>query len=166
MTPPTIRPLSATADRALVDAFFIRIADYIRVERGTDPDAAVTEEFFTDAPPGCDPARSHRLGLFDAGHLMALAEMAPGFPEPDAAYLGFLAVATQARGKGHGQTLLRHVETLARHGGARHLYLAVLEANPRGRAFWEREGFTLALAGRTVTLGGKTQVAHRLVKAL
>ena len=162
----TIRPLDPVTDRATVDAFFHSIADYIRMERDEDPGPEVTQEFFTDAPPGCDPAHSHRLGLFDAGQLMALAEMAPGYPEPDAAYLGFLAVSTAARGKSLGQHLLRHVETLARQGGARTLYLAVLDANFRGRAFWEREGFTLAAANRPVTLGQKTQIAHRLSKPL
>ena len=36
---------------------------------------------------------------------------------------------------------MRHVETLARARHARQLYLAVLDTNPRGRAFWLREGF-------------------------
>ena len=62
-----IRSLDPTADRTLVDAFFAEIADYIEMERGEPPSPAVTEEFFTDTPPGCDPAASLRLGLFDAG---------------------------------------------------------------------------------------------------
>jgi len=46
-----------------------------------------------------------------------------------------------AQGAGHGRTFLAHAETLARKRHAPRLYLAVLDANPRGRAFWEREGF-------------------------
>ena len=44
--------------------------------------------------------------------------------------------------------------------------MAVLDANPKGRAFWEREGFRLRLADREVTIGMKTQIAHRLGKDL
>jgi ribosomal protein S18 acetylase RimI-like enzyme len=161
-----IRSLDPIADRALVDAFFVAIADYIELERGEPPSPKVTEEFFTDTPPGCDPAASMRLGLFDAGQLIAVTETAFGYPEPDSAYIGFLAVSAAARGKGAGSILLRHVETTARARNARHIYLGVLDANPRGRAFWEREGFSLALANRPITLGPKTQIAHRLGKPL
>ena len=161
-----IRPLDPVTDRALVTALLDQTADYIRLERDTDPGPEVVTEFFTDAPPGCDPAQSLRLGLFDAGTLIAIAEMAFGYPEPQDAYLGFMVVSAKARGKGAGHHFLTHLETQARQRKARTLYLAVLDANPRGRAFWEREGFTLALAGCTITLGDKTQTAQRLGKRL
>jgi len=161
-----IRPLHPTTDRALVERFFTAASDYIRLERDEDPGPDVTDEFFSDAPPGCDPATSHRLGLFQADALVALAEMAVGYPEPTDAYLGLMIVHPDARGSGAGAILLTHLETLARAHPARRLFLAVLDANPRGRAFWERQGFTLAQANRPVTLGTKTQLAHRLVKPL
>jgi GNAT superfamily N-acetyltransferase len=162
----TIRPLDPQTDRARVEAFFRASAGYIRLERGTDPGPEVTDEFFTDAPPGCDPAQSLRLGLFDGERLIALAEAGFGFPEPGDAFLGLMIVIPAARGTGAGRRFLRHIEAAARARGARALYLAVLDANPRGRAFWEREGFVLALANRPVTLGTKTQIAHRMVKGL
>jgi GNAT superfamily N-acetyltransferase len=161
-----IRTLHPETDRARVDAFFQAAAEYIRLERDEDPGPAVTDEFFTDAPPGQHPADSHRLGLFRDDHLIAVAEMAFNYPEPGDAYLGLMIVIPSARGTGAGQILLRHLETVARSNGAARIYLAVLDANPRGRAFWERQGFTLALADRPVTLGQKTQIAHRLVKQL
>lgn len=161
-----IRPLVPDTDRALVVAFFDSIADYIRLERDSAPDDEVISEFFNDAPPGCDPAQSLRLGLFEHSDLVALAEMGFGFPEPDNAYLGFLAVSATARGKGLGEILFRHLEAAARARGCRAICLAVLDANPRARAFWERQGFTLAVANRDVTLGQKTQIAHRLRKPL
>jgi ribosomal protein S18 acetylase RimI-like enzyme len=161
-----IRPLSPVSDRATVAAFFDTISDYIHLERDAPPDDEVISEFFTDAPPGCDPAQSLRLGLFEHSTLIAVAEMGFGYPEPDNAYLGFLAVSAPARGKGAGETLLAHLETQARNRGCTSLFLAVLDANPRARAFWERQGFTLAVANREVTLGQKTQIAHRLQKRL
>ncbi|MGB8815495.1 MAG: GNAT family N-acetyltransferase, partial [Paracoccaceae bacterium] len=105
-----IRALDPQADRALVTGFFIEVADYIRLERDADPDAQVTDEFFTDAPPGCDPAASHRLGLFAADRLIGIAEMAPGYPAASDAYLGLMLVSASTRGKGAGVTLLRHLE--------------------------------------------------------
>lgn len=160
-----IRTLDPVTDRAGVDAFFQSAADYIRLERDDAPGPDVTEEFFTDAPPGTDPATSHRVGLF-AGSLIGIAEMSFGYPTATDAYLGLMIIAPAARGSGAGQTLLRHLEAKARSRGAQNLYLGVLAANPRGHTFWERQGFTLALANRPVTLGQKTQPAHRLMKPL
>ena len=160
-----IRRLDPQADRAMVDAFFLASADYVRLERDADPGPEVTEEFFTEAPPGCDPAQSLRLGLFDPG-LIGIAEMAFGYPTALDAFIGLMMIAPAARGKGAGRRLLRHLEQAARARGKQSLFVGVLDANPRGRAFWEREGFSLALANRPVTLGAKTQLAHRMGKSL
>lgn len=168
--PATIRRLDPGADRALVDSFWPEIADYIEIERGARPgpalSAELTEEFFTGAPPGADPADGPRLGLFDDGRLLGIVELAFGFPAPEDAYLGILFLAEAARGRGLGREFLREVERLARARGAPRLYLAVLDANPRGRAFWEREGFRPHEEGRSVTLSGRTQTACRMVKPL
>jgi GNAT superfamily N-acetyltransferase len=161
-----IRTLDPTTDRALVDALFQDTSDYVLIERGEPPGPEVTEEFFTDAPPGCDPGQSLRLGLFDGDGLAAIAECGFGFPEADDAYLGLMIVAPGHRGRGIGARFLRHVEAEARARGCKMLYLAVLEANPRGRAFWEREGFRTILTDRPVTLGAKTQMARRMAKRL
>lgn len=161
-----IRTLDPITDRALVDRFFQTAADYIRLERDEDPGPDVTAEFFTDAPPGCDPAQSLRLGLFAHDQLIAVAETGFGYPGPDDAYLGLMIVSAAARGTGAGPRLLAHIETAARARGCTALYLAVLEANPRGLAFWERMGFATQLTDRPVTLGRKTQMARRMRKTL
>ena len=160
-----IRPLHPQTDRARVDAFFLASAEYIRLERGEDPSPLVTEEYFTDTPPGGDAAASLRLGLFSP-ELIALAEMGFGYPTAQDAYLGLMMVDPQARGTGAGTQLLRHLEQAARDRGMLWMYLAVLDANPRGRAFWQREGFSVTDANGPVTLGPKTQMAHRMGKML
>ncbi|MFC3088358.1 GNAT family N-acetyltransferase [Tabrizicola soli] len=134
-----IRRLSP-ADTDLVAQFYREAPDYwLLAEGALDPDRQA-REFFTDAPPGCDPAQSHRLGLFLDDRLSGVAELSHGFPDPGDAYLGLMILGPWAQGAGHGRRLLAHAEGLARGRGARRLYLAVLDANPRGRAFWLREG--------------------------
>ena len=161
-----IRALDPTADLVLITDFFSAVADYIYLERGEGPGPAVIHEFFTDAPPGCDPAASHRLGLWNAQDLVAIADMSHGYPSPDAAYIGLFLVHHATRGTGAGPILLRHLEALARNGNASALYLAVLDTNPRGRAFWQREGFAPTGTSGEITLGQKSQIAHRLSKKL
>lgn len=159
----TIRPL--TPDEApLVAAFYRAAPDYwLLADRGLDPDRKAAE-FFTDAPPGCDPAHSHRLGLFLEGRLSGVVELSFGFPNPADAYLGLVILGPWAQGQGHGPGILTYCEALARAAGASNLFLAVLDANPRGRAFWQRMGF-----GPTGVRRHDAEVDHwveRLVKPL
>jgi GNAT superfamily N-acetyltransferase len=166
---PVIRPLHPVADRATVAQLFADAADYITLERGEAASPAVTrtDEFFTDGPPGTDPAASLRLGLVGpSGRLLGLADLSFGYPSRGDAYLGLIILAPAARSGGLGQHFMAHIECAARARGAGHLYLAVLDANQRGRAFWRREGFTIRTSFRPVTLGQKTQFASRMGKAL
>jgi GNAT superfamily N-acetyltransferase len=152
------------AEAPRVARFYREAPEYwLLAEGAVDPDRQA-EEFFTDAPPGCDPAKSHRLGLFLNDRLSGVGEVSYGFPEPADAYLGLMLLGPWAQGMGHGKTFLAHAEALARSRGAPRLYLAVLEANPRGRAFWLREGFRETGLSRADPASG--QILHRLVKDL
>lgn len=129
------------SETALVAQFYREAPDYWLLAEGRVDPAHQASEFFTDAPPNCNPDESDRLGLFLQQRLSGVAELSYGFPETSDAYLGLMLLGPWAQGAGHGKTFLAHAETLARKRHAPQLYLAVLDANPRGRAFWEREGF-------------------------
>lgn len=159
-----IRALDPAHDRAAVSTLLTRAQDYYHLWKGHDPGPAEVDEVFTSTPPGCDPAASHRLGLFLNGALEGVAELSFGFPAAGDAYLGLMILAPSARSNGHGATLLAEIETRARATDASHLYLAVLQANPRGAAFWARMGFTATSVSRQDEGTGHT--FHRLVKAL
>lgn len=152
------------SEAPLVGQFYRDAPEYwILAEGSVDPDLKA-QEFFTDAPTSCDPEQSHHLGLFLGTRLSGVVELSYGFPEPTDAYLGLMLIGPWAQSMGHGKAFLKHAETLARSRAARHLYLAVLEANPRGCAFWEREGFTHT--GRRVVDSDTGHCLHRLMKLL
>lgn len=157
-----IRTLHPQADRAAVTDFLAEAADYWLLADGAAPGPRAAEELFTQCPPGCDPSASHRLGLFLDDRLSGLAELSFGFPAPGDAYLGLMILAPRLRGQGHGAAFLAHVETLARAADAPHLFLGVIEANPRGRAFWERHGFRPT----GITRQDDRNLTHRLSKPL
>lgn len=161
-----IRPLDLVTDRAAVVGLYDRAADYVRLESGTAPTPQMVDDFFTDAPPGGDPADGLKLGIFDGGMLAGLADVAFGWPEPRDAYIGSLILGADARGRGLGAALLRHIETAARARHAPRLLLAVLDANPRGRAFWEREGFSVVKTFPPVRIGQCDHIRHRMAKWL
>ena len=154
-----ILPLDPAADRAAILGLLTEARDYYHLWLGRDPVEADVEAMLTDGPPGCDPAASHRLGLWGDG-LEGVAELSFGYPTPEDAYLGLMILAPRARSKGQGAAFLAHIQSLAQ--GCPRLYLAVLEANPRGRAFWERQGFRPT---GVIREDGAHRV-HRLVKDL
>ncbi len=163
---PLVRPLDPIADREAVADLFRRSADYVLLERGEPPGEEVVNEFFTDAVPGSSAAAQLKLGMAENGPLIGLADMGFGYPAAGDAYIGLLQFDAAARGRGLGARFLRHLEAAARAAGARRMFVAVLDANPRGRAFWQREGFTVETEAVPVTLGRRTQGASRLVKPL
>ena len=152
------------SETALVAQFYREAPDYWLMAEGRCDPEAQAQDFFTDAPPNCDPAESDRLGLFLNHRLSGVAEVSYGFPEPSDAYLGLMILGPWAQGAGHGKAFLAHAEGLARKRHAPRLYLAVLDVNPRGRAFWERGGFKGTGLTRKDTITG--HLIERLVKPL
>lgn len=127
---------------ALVALFYRDAPDYWILAEGQCEPTQKAAAFFTDCPPNCNPAQSARLGFFLGDRLSGLAELSFGFPSAGDAYLGLMMLGPWAQGAGHGAAFLAAIEAIARAADAPTLYLAVLDANPRGRAFWQREGFT------------------------
>ncbi len=159
-----IRPLDPLRDRAAVAELLTRAQDYYHLWLGHAPGPTQVEDVFTATPPGCDPAASHRLGLFLSDKLAGVAELSFGFPTASDAYLGLMILAPDARAQGHGAAFLAHIETRARAAQASQICLAVLQANTRGAAFWARMGFAATGLSRHDADTGHT--LHRRVKPL
>lgn len=138
-----LRPLDKTTDRREVARFFERAADYIMLEHGKVPDADAVDNFFDDRPSHIAAEDSLQFGQFEDQKLLGIAGMLFGFPDKTDAYIGLLLFSPEARGRGNGVQLLSHLTSVAQARGARRQLIAVLDANPQGRAFWEREGFVL-----------------------
>ncbi len=160
--PPLIRPLDPIADLTAVEDLYSRAADYWLLADRRAPDRQKAAEYFTDTPPNCDPTASQRLGLFQGGTLVGVAELSFGFPLAEDAYLGLMLLDVTRRGQGFGAFFLAEVQRRA--APSPRLYLAVLQENPRGRAFWERHGFTdTGHSGHDADTG---HTLHRMVKLL
>ncbi len=152
---------------AAVLDFYRRAADYVILETGLEPDMATVEDFFFDHPPGSNLEESFKLGLFTvAGQLIGIGDMGFGFPETTDAYIGLLLIEPSYRGQRAGRILLRELEARARSRDATRLLLAVLDKNPRGRAFWDSEGFEHLVSSKPMESGIKMHVRHRLARRI
>jgi len=164
---PQIRRLAARDDSQAVLGLYERAADFVLLETGSAPSGTTVDQFFSDCPPGGDLAASCKLGMFmPDGELVAIADLAFGYPETDDAYLGLLLFAPQRRGLGLGRIFLEHIEAIAKARNAKRLLIAVLEENVRGRSFWEREGFHLIRSFSGFEIGRKTHTVHRMWRPL
>ena len=135
--------LDPEADHARLMDLARRAVDYVRLESAREPDDAWVYETTRDAPPQVPPEDVLLFGLERAdGTLAGWLGALRGFYAPGEWYVGLLLLDPAARGQGEGARLFGHLREMARAEGARLLRIAVLEANPRGRRFWEREGFT------------------------
>ncbi|MDQ6434028.1 GNAT family N-acetyltransferase [Mesorhizobium sp. LHD-90] len=159
--------MSSREDAPAVREFYDRAADYVSMESGGAPDDRMVEDFFAACPPGSDLAASGKLGVFlDRDGLVAIADMAFGYPEAGDAYIGLLLIDPAHRGKGLGQALVEHLAAMARTENAGRMLVAVLDENVRGRAFWEREGFRLERSFPPAAIRAKTHVRHRMQRPL
>ena len=161
-----IRELEPEADAAAVRRLFDRAADYIDLETGESPSDAHVAEFFAPAPFVTDPADTLKLGLFSGGRLDAIADLAFGFPQREDAFIGLLLIAADRRGHGLGHLFVDHIVDVARARHAPRLFIAVLEANPKARAFWAREGFVQVLTSPPTQMGRRVHIRHRMERRL
>lgn len=159
----TIRALSHTSDRSIVASFFSRAADYVTLETGEPPNSGTIDEFFDERPPNVGVEDALHFGLFEADYMLGLIAFSLGLPEPTDSYIGLLLLAHTARGNGIGPRALAHATSLARARGATRQLIAVLDTNPKGRAFWEREGFLLE---KTFAPTADCHTRHRLIRAI
>ncbi|WP_299374216.1 GNAT family N-acetyltransferase [uncultured Tateyamaria sp.] len=151
-----IVPLTWPTDGDRVLHLCLRARDYIALETGTGPDIAYVEEAMTDAPPIVPPNQIWIWGAQAGGTLTGIATCLKGYYAPDDWYLGLLLLDPAARGRGLGAQMVAHVSDQARADGGTCLRISVLDANPRGRAFWVRQGF----AHEKSTTAGDGQLRH------
>lgn len=160
-SPVVLVALHPVDDFDAVEAVYRGAADYLALESGLAPDAAA-RAFFDDRPPtDCEaPLKFGVLG--EEGGLVAIGDLAFGYPEMEDAYLGLLLLVPTARGGGLGAAIFDGVKRHARARGAARLLLGVLDGNERARLFWERQGFRWVKTSGPHLFGQRLHVVQRL----
>lgn len=160
-----LEPLDRERHLGAVATIYERAADYLGLESGLRPDSAA-DAFFDDRPPAGSDA-PFKFGVSgDDGALVAIGDLAYGYPDPDDAYLGLLLLVPEVRGRGLGETIFREVKRVAGQHGASRLLVGVIDANARARAFWERQGFALTRTSGPHVFGQRQHIVHRFELSL
>jgi GNAT superfamily N-acetyltransferase len=158
-----MRSLSATTDRATVARLFPDAADYVLPEYGRAPDEATMDNYFNERPPNVGAEDAVHIRMFDADSLIGILGVVFGYPDATDSYIGLLLLAPHALGKGVGGHAVAHAATLAKARGSTRQLVAVLDNNPKGRAFWKREGFVLEKSFLPTNDG---YIRHRMMRAI
>lgn len=162
---PNIRPL-IDQDFMLVKNLYFRASDYVMLETGLVISDALVADFFSCCPPSRDLSQSVKLGLFLNGCLVAIADVAFGYPNAQDAYIGLMLVSEEGRGRGFGHMLTERIIVLSRNRGASRLLLCVLDCNVRAQTFWHREGFVITSTLPTTRMGRKIHIRHEMRRSL
>jgi GNAT superfamily N-acetyltransferase len=133
------------------------------LETGAPPDRTTVAGFFDDLAPNGSPDRTAHLGVYEGDQIVGVLAMSYGYPQAADCYIGYLVLAHMVRGQGYGVAALGHATQLAQGCGATRQLVAVLDANPKARAFWEREGFILE---QSFPDTGDGHIRHRLIRSI
>ena len=118
-----------------------RAADYVTLEIGRAPDPAFVFDFFEAAPPGLTRDNLITLGLRHHHRMNGVLCIAEGYEHPTDWWIGLMLIDPAHRRHQIGSNVVKEVIAKARQSGIDMLKLAVLDANPRGRRFWEKHQF-------------------------
>lgn len=142
MAEPVIRSIDPDRDRVAAQDLCDRAADYIILETGNPPKPDYAAKLMVEAPRTLPSRDVFAFGADVDGRLVGIVTCLRNFYADREWYMGLLLLDPAARNAGLGARMARHVFDTAQAQQARCIRVAVLDANPKGRRFWERQGFS------------------------
>ncbi len=129
------------ADAPVLQMLLERCRDYFDLVEGHPPGPETALNELRDRPPECPAENVLCFGLYDGDDMRGVICSLRDYPAVDDWYVGLMVLDPGWRGKGRGAAVYAGFESWAVTRGARKVRLAVVAANPRAAAFWERQGF-------------------------
>ena len=104
-------------------------------------------------PPGVGREDKHYVGFFEDSELIAVMDLIDGYPEQDAAFIGFFMMNRAYQGRQLGSSIIGEAAAYLKSAGKRSIRLAIDKGNPQSTHFWKKNGFRVI---REVDRGGWT----------
>ena len=86
-------------------------------------------------------ARCFLIRLADSGQVVGTTAMAVPHPPAGCPWIGLMLIDARWQGQGIGAEASRLIDAMLAGEGWTEVQLGVLRANPRAKAFWERQGY-------------------------
>jgi GNAT superfamily N-acetyltransferase len=161
-------------DADAVYAFAQANPEYELMATGTLPprDEYVREFFEDKPPPEMTYSELFKLVVLEksaagvAGEVVGLLDVCANLRAKDVWHTGYFHVATRLQGSGVAQALYTALEDWMASQGAQMLRLGVLDANARGKAFWQRNGYQFSHTRKDMPYGPRKHDVHVLLKPI
>ncbi|GIU67284.1 hypothetical protein PsB1_1438 [Candidatus Phycosocius spiralis] len=128
------------------------------------------EEFLTSQPPALFHwTQTHKLIARTHQHpdtIAAVLDVTEDMIAPGVGHISLFQVATALQGSGFAHVLYQALEDWLASRGMDVLRLGVLEGNPRGMAFWTRQGYLKTRERVGTAPSGKTHQSYVMYKPL
>jgi|GEM_PF-3575605 len=158
------------ADRADLMRFCRDNPDYdVLVTGEVSQPEAWAEDFLTELPPGAyHPGPTYKLVVRKPNEatILAILDVTLGLIDPRVGHIGLFQVAGALHGTGLAPALHEALERWMAGRGMEVLRLGVLTTNPRGAAFWARQGYQPIRQRATEMGAGRTVMIDVLYKPL
>ncbi len=109
------------------------------------PPDATRESILQDMiqlPPRTTPEDKFYIGFYDGKELAAVMDLIRGYPERDAAFVGFFMMEASRQGRGEGSAIIEELCSFLHNQGCRYLRLAWVQGNAQSERFWRKNGFS------------------------
>lgn len=94
-------------------------------------------------PPGIPANAKYYIGFYDHDVLVAVMDLIDGYPDSDAAYIGFFMMNRQLQGNQTGTGIMREVCRYIKETGIKRVLLGIDKGNPQSTHFWKKNGFSV-----------------------
>ncbi|MDX8453787.1 GNAT family N-acetyltransferase [Mesorhizobium sp. VK9D] len=142
-------------------------ADYVALERGEEPSAAIAREEFESFPPNRTEADKFVFGLKAVdGEIVGLLACDRGYPQPGCWWIALLVIDKSLRGQGVGRALCHDFFRWLKLRNVERVELGVIEENKQALRFWRGLGFELVRTAGPVSFGVKQHMVQVLGRAL
>ena len=95
----------------------------------------------TALPPGVTQDNKYYIGFYDSGKLIAVMDLILGYPDEDAAYIGFFMTDVSVQNKGVGSGIISELRHFLNDNGFSNIKLCWVQGNPQAEHFWHKNGF-------------------------
>ena len=92
-------------------------------------------------PPGIGLSDKYYIGFYRKETLIAVMDLIDGYPEPDAAYIGFFMMKKYRQGQQIGSAIIRETAAYLKSIGKTAIRLGIDKDNPQSTHFWKKNGF-------------------------